>query len=115
MKFTSHNNDNDNKTMKYFPQLDNSAVLDPDMSNRVARYAEKRLAKAAVVTRLAAPSAQTRTELIHIRHADIVLGECLGQGSFSSGFAVKSINCDDKKKKFDETKLVVKVFRSKLF
>ena len=87
----------------------NSAVLDPDMSRKVVRYARKRMAKSRI------------DDFVHedvekvplLKHSQLILGERLGQGSFSSVYAVQAIGSEDSQE-FDSHRIVVKVLRPKL-
>ena len=92
-----------------FPVHAESKVLSQQMSQKVVRYATKRLEKSAIddyvkTDDLAVPK---------IEHSDLDLGSCLGQGSFSSAFEITAIR-HTLRSEYKADRLVVKVLQPKL-
>jgi serine/threonine protein kinase len=86
-----------------------SEVLAPDMCRKVVRYAHKRIEKSGIKDFVETDSLDVET----IRHSQLDLGACLGQGSFSSVYEIANIRSDSNSK-LDSEKHVVKVLRAKL-
>jgi serine/threonine protein kinase len=87
----------------------NSTVLVPDMSRKLVRHAHKRIEKSAINGFVVEDDIANVGTL---EHSQLDLGECLGQGSFSSVFEIKAIRSE--KRQYDADRLVVKVLRPKL-
>jgi serine/threonine protein kinase len=101
--------------MTGFPIFDDSIVLSEATSARVVRYAKKKIAEEANdFKEFTGSDTSCPRSIAQMHHSDFTLGECLGEGSFSSVFAIKSLNNEEKKSKFDEKRMVVKVLQSKL-
>lgn len=86
-----------------------STVLGPDMSKKVVRYANKRIDKSQIKNYI---QEEEIAGIATLKHSQLDLGDCLGQGSFSSVYEVRAIRSDSPD--FDADRLVVKVLRSKL-
>jgi serine/threonine protein kinase len=83
-----------------------SPVIEKEMSKRIVRCANKRIEKSGIID-----FCGSSTKIGFLQHSQIDLGDCLGLGSFSSVYEIKSI---DSTEKYDSKKLVVKVLRAKL-
>mmetsp|Transcript_31885 Transcript_31885/g.77434 ORF Transcript_31885/g.77434 Transcript_31885/m.77434 type:complete len:948 (-) Transcript_31885:339-3182(-) len=110
-----------------------ASPLDPKSSAKIIKYAKRRLEKSGVETYYLesinrhqqhqqeqhafedAYDAATNTYVPAFQHSDIGLGKMIGQGSFSSVYAVESIDGQDVDNTIlDSSKVVVKTLRRKL-
>jgi serine/threonine protein kinase len=105
--------------MNGFPIFDDCTVLNDVISTQIVRYGQKKIDEANDLKDFmessdSASSPCCTKSMPQLHHSDFELGECLGEGSFSSVFAIKSLQNKETKSKFDENKMVVKVLQSKL-
>lgn len=90
-----------------FPGVEATSLLSEEMAEKVVRHAFSRLEKASVTDESIREQEQ---KVGWLRHSQISLGECLGKGSFSSVYEIKTIK-SPKKRIYQGKDLVVKFVR----
>lgn len=99
-----------NPAKGFFPIYQHSPQLNESDAAKCVKFARRRIQKSNI---LDYTNDFNQTCSRTLTHSQIDLGEMLGQGSFSSVYAIKYIR-DDGKNEHEADKLVVKVLRPKL-
>ena len=66
----------------------NAPLLEPQMSTKVLKFAEKRLMKSGAAKD---KEAKVPSQIQMVQHSQFELGEMLGQGSFSAVYEIRSL------------------------
>ena len=99
----------------YFPVHEQSPVFSANQADELVKHACRRVRRSGVIQTFKTVLQQSSNNHIILKHSDLELDECIGKGSFSYAYAVKSVKTApaSRRSTIDSDRIVVKVLRKK--